>query len=193
MSNEPSEKVEPAVQGAVRDVAALWHLFFITNTAFIADRRLLWAQLALLGSALARAVRRESSRGSASELAERVCQSLRDLVVWHGTVATIGERRFQGYDPLLSEPRHQLNDLKQQAEQLIAHYNDTLDFLTWHWGEQGKRGRQPPSPLAWATLAEELQEQVDARVKLLLDLARAEACEMLGEDRRARAFRERHY
>ena len=42
------------------------------------------------------------------------------------------------------------------------------------------------------TLRTELREEAVARVKLFVDIARAEACEMVGEDKRAVAYRERH-
>jgi len=44
----------------------------------------------------------------------------------------------------------------------------------------------------WETLRAELADEAAAQGSLLADLAKAEACEMMGEDKRAVAFRERH-
>jgi hypothetical protein len=84
----------------------------------------LWTHLALLARLL-RDV--PAHTRAAAVLAEKTRLLARDAVLWHGTVATIAERRFQGYDPLLSRPRQGLDDLKRHAADLLARYNDRLE------------------------------------------------------------------
>ena len=190
LTAEP-EKVERAVRDAVRDVAALWHLFFVLNTCVMADVRLMWAYLLLLVHVVARWSRDDLGRPS-PVFEEQVRAYLTDLVVWHGVVDTISQRHFQSYDPLLPEARKQLDDLRKFAEDQLVRFNDHLAYLVWKKNESGKRTPKLPEPIEWETLRAELADQAAAQVSLLVDIGRAEACEMMGEDRRATAFRERH-
>jgi hypothetical protein len=123
---------------------------------------------------------------------EQVRFYLRDLVVWHAVAETIGERHFAGYDVLLSEPRTALGDLKRFAEEELLRFNDQLDWLVWRKKERRQRGPKLPVPIDWETLRAEFQDETARRVRELVDVARAEACDMMGEEKRAQAFRERH-
>jgi hypothetical protein len=49
-----------------------------------------------------------------------------------------------------------------------------------------------PAPIDLEEIKRAAQPSVDALVRLLVDMARAEACEMMGERRQALAFAERH-
>jgi len=106
LTGEP-EKVERAVRDAVRDVVALWHLFFILNICLMADVRLMRAQLLLLVHSMSRWTRNDL-RQLSPVFEEQVRLYLKDLVVWHGAVEAIGQRHYQAYAPLLPEARRRV-------------------------------------------------------------------------------------
>jgi hypothetical protein len=93
---------------------------------------------------------------------------------------------------LLPGPRKELEELKAQAEHLLVRFDDHLEFLTWKRQESGKRTPRLPKPIEWETLRDEVADEVASQVSLFVDLAKAEACQMMGEDQRALAFAERH-
>jgi hypothetical protein len=93
---------------------------------------------------------------------------------------------------LLPAHREELADLKEQAEHQLARFNDHLDYLVWRKKESGQRTPKLPQPIEWATLRDELKDEASAQVSLLVDVARAEACEMVGDRKRAVAYTERH-
>jgi hypothetical protein len=188
---DASARIYAGVRDAVREISALYYLFVEVNVRVDHERRLMWAHLALLSHAITAWSRDELSRKT-PPIEKQVRGYLRDLVVWHRVVETISERRYQGYDVLLPGPRKELDDLKAQAENLLARFNDHLDYLVWKRQESGKRTPRLPKPIEWETLCAELADHVAARVSLLVDVARAEACQMMGEDQRALAFAERH-
>jgi len=190
MAREPLEKVERAVRDAVRDVAALWYLFQVVNITIATERRLLWAHMELLAHTVFGWLRDEF--GAPERAAERVRSCVREVVVWHAVVETISRERFQGYDVLLSEPRQELDDLRRFAEDLLVRFNDQLDFFVWRKKERRKRGPKLPPPIDWETVHAEMQDEIATRVSTVVDVGRAEACDMMGETRRAQAFRERH-
>ena len=175
---------------SVRDVAALWYLFQVVNIALATERRFMWAQMQLLVHTVGSWLRDELD--FPERAAERVRSHVREVVVWHGVAETISKDRFQGYDVLLSEPRQELDDLRRFAAELLARFNDQLDFFVWRKNERGKRGPKLPPPIEWETVRAEMNDEIASRVKVLVDVGRAEACEMMGETRRAQAFRERH-
>jgi hypothetical protein len=186
-----SARIYAGVRDEVREIAALYYLFVEVNVRVDHERRLMWAHLALLSHALT-AWNRGALSAKAPPIEKQVRGYLRDLVVWHGLVEAISARRFQSHDVLLPGPRQELDDLKVQAEHLLARFNDHLDYLVWKRQESGKRTPRLPRPIEWVDPGKELADEVAAQVSLLVDLARAEACQMMCEDQRAVAFAERH-
>jgi len=71
-------------------------------------------------------------------------------------------------------------------------FNDHLDDLVWKKKESGKRTPKLPQPIEWETIRAAMADAVADYVSLLVDVARAEACEMMGEHKRVLAFAERH-
>jgi len=188
---EQSQKIRGAVRDAVRDVGAAYFLFVEVNRCVMAEGRTMWLSLLCLSHALTVWVRGELPR-NAPPIESQVRAYLRDLVVWTEVVETISERRFQGHDVLLPGHRQELDDLKEQAEHQLMRFGDHLDYLVWQKRESGKRTPKLPQPIEWETLRAELKDEVSVHVSSLVDAARAEVCEMMGEDKRAVAFRERH-
>ena len=190
MTKEPLDHVEQVTKDAVRDVAGLY-LFFDVNVALMAERRLLWSHLLLLSHALTAWTGVTSPRRR-PPIEQQVRLCLRDLVIWTEAIEAICKRRFQGYDVLLPEARKELDDLRTHAQDQLARFCDHLDLLDWRKQESGKRTPKLPKPIEWETLRTELKEDIAARVRLLVDVGRAEACEIVGDARRAAAYRERH-
>jgi len=190
MSHE-SQKIRGAVRDAVRDIGAAYYLFVEVNRCVMAEGRTMWLSLLCLSHALTAWTRGELPR-NAPPIASQVRGYVRDLVVWTEVVEMISERRYQGHDVLLPGHRQELDDLKKQAEHQLVRFNDHLDFLIWRKKESGERTPKLPKPIEWETLRAEVADDVDAHVRLLVDGARAEACEMMGERKRALAFVERH-
>jgi hypothetical protein len=185
-----SQKIRGAVRDTVRDIGALYFLFVEVNRSVMVESRTMWLSLLCLSHALTAWIRGELT-SKRPPIVSQARGYVRDLVVWHTVVATISERRYQGHDVLLPGTRKELDDLKAQAEGLLARFNDHLDFLAWEKKKEGKRTKLP-RPVEWDDLCRELANEVAAQVSLLVDMARAEACEMMGERSRALGFAERH-
>jgi hypothetical protein len=186
-----SQKIRGAVRDTVRDVGAAYFLFVDLNAGVMAEGRTMWLSLLGLSHALTPWTHGELPR-TAPPIASQVRAYLRDLVLWTEVVETISERRFQGYDVLLPGHRQELDDLKEQAEHLLVRFGDHLDHLVWQKQESGTRTPKLPKPITWETLCAQVADDVAAQVSLLVDVARAEACEMMGERQRALWFAERH-
>ena len=59
--------------------------------------------------------------------------------------------------------------------------------------EASRKGKRPlPKPIDVDAVRERAQPSAEAHATLLVDMARAEACEMMGEHKRVLAFAERH-
>ena len=145
---------------AVRDVAALWYLFFEVNGALMAERRLLWSHLLLLSHALT-AWTRGPSTPKSPPIEDQVRGYLGRLVIWTEAVETIRKRRFQGYDVLLPQARKELDDLRTHAQDQLARLMTTWT-CSWRRQESGKRRPKPSKPIERETLRTELREDIAA-------------------------------
>src|SRR5207237_7066106 len=114
-----------------------------------------------------------------------------ELYGWQGTVTLLGER-YYAQSPLMPEQEETLDWIVQQDELLVEMFNDHLEWEMMV--RQSARKRKPalPKPIDIAAVKRAAQPSVQALVRELVDMARAEACEMMGEKSRALAFTERH-
>ena len=126
----------------------------------------------------------------AARFAEGLGATLAEVYTWERTVATLTERYFQGECPLLGEAEESLQQMVEQAEQLADWFNDRVEFETATRAANGKRMLPKAIDLndVWCSTQSAAKEHAN----LLVDLARAEACELMGEHRQALAFAERH-
>ena len=179
---------------AVRDVATLWYLFLNVNARFMAEKRALWALLALHHSSMALlcSVHRDWFRAGEDSPDQRVMSTLIEVFMWDGIVRTLAERYYHGQSPLLAEAQENLDGLVEHGEQLAEMFNEHLELEIEL--QKGSRKRKPklPAPIDLDAVKRAAQPSVDAHVRLMVDMARAEACEMMGERQQALAFAERH-
>ncbi len=160
---------------AVRDVAMLFYLFMETNGQLHQEKRALCLLIALLLSSI-RHWFGDDPIPQWNESRERLQSAVEELYGWQLSVDRLGERYFQGICPLLAEAEQLLAWLVTQGEWLVEMFNDHLDFEVYRQQERPQQRRRKKKALLPETL----------------DLARAEACEMMGEHKQALAFMERH-
>ena len=80
----------------------------------------------------------------------------------------------------------------EQAEQLAERFNDRLEWEVEATKTSRKRKSPLPKPIDIDAVRRVARQSAQAQANLLVDMARAEACEMMGEHKRALAFAERH-
>jgi hypothetical protein len=95
-------------------------------------------------------------------------------------------------NPLLPEVEERLAQLVAEGVLLIGRFNDALELETA--ARKGTRKRKPPlpKPVDRGRSSKGAQPTAQSHASLLVDMARAEAHEMLGERKQALAFAKRH-
>ena len=125
-------------------------------------------------------------------LDRRLQLAVEELYGWQRAVSILGERYFQGVCALLPETEEQLGWIVAQGERLVELFNDHLGFEVYVEKERGKKNKTPlPKPLDIAALKRSAEPGAKALVAYQLALARAQACEMMGEQKRGIAYIER--
>jgi hypothetical protein len=117
---------------------------------------------------------------------------LEELYAWDDTVATLGERYFQGVNPLMPELDESLDWIVEQTEALVERFNEQLGWEREKQKRSRKRRPALPKPIDIEAVRRAGQTTAEAHVSLLVDIGRAEACDMMGEHDRALAFADRH-
>jgi hypothetical protein len=117
---------------------------------------------------------------------------LEELYVWQGAIATLSERYFQGVNPLMPEVEECLTAMVAEGELLVERFKETLELETA--ARKGTRKRKPalPRQIDLDAVKQGAEPISHAHARLLVDLARAEAHEIMGERQQALAFAERH-
>ena len=82
-------------------------------------------------------------------------------------------------------------DMVGHAEQMVERFNDRVEWEA-ECAEDKKRKTALPKPIVVEAAKRRAQPTADELVRTLVDMARAEACDMMGEHTRALAFAERH-
>jgi hypothetical protein len=162
------------------------------NGRFLAEKRALYFQLALLFSSYREWVLGREWREWDEPLDQRIRSALAELYAWNDAVALLAERYFQGLNPLMPEEEESLNWIVEQTEQLAERFNDRLEWEAEARKTSRKRKSPSPKPIDLDAVRRVAQQTPQAQANLLVDMARAEACEMMGEHKRALAFAERH-
>ena len=101
------------------------------------------------------------------------------------------ERYFQEECPLLGEVEETLVDMVGHVEQMVERFNDRIEYET-EFTEDEKFKAALPKPIDLDAAKRSAQPVADELLRTLVDMARAEACDMMGEKERALAFAERH-
>jgi hypothetical protein len=122
----------------------------------------------------------------------RIASGLSEVYGWQGTIGILAERYFEGVNPLMPEVEVRLATMVSEADLLAASFNDALEMEAG--ARKGTRTRKPalPKPIDVEAIKAGTMAAAEAHASLLVDMARAEACEMMGERQRALAFAERH-
>ena len=177
---------------AVRDVATLFYLFVGVNARFMEERRALCLLGAFLSSSLGHWFREGKLPVWDEPLDRRLTSAIEELYGWQVAVDLLSERYYQGVSPLLPETEENLTWIVEQIERLVDLFNDHRELEVELTKLHGKRKPKLPAPINIAAAKRSAEPRAKAHVSLLVDLAQAQACEMMGERKRALAFVERH-
>ena len=183
--------MEQGSRGAVRDAAALWYLFVGVNERFRQDRRALTLLVSLLHFRYAAWVRSDLPEWE-DQLNDDIASCLVELHAWEGAIGAASERYFAGISPLLPEAEAHLAALQERAELLTDRFNDSVELEEAARRRTKKRRPKLLAPIDTAKVRRNAQPSVDALLHSLVDMAQAEACDMMGEKKQALAFAERH-
>jgi hypothetical protein len=191
LKGQRAQFLERGGRDAVRDAAMLWFLFVHVNERFMGEQRAMWLLIALLYAQVGAWVYQDF-RAMDEPLDGRIGSCLGELYGWQGTLSTLSERYFQGVTPLMSEGEERLALMVTEGEQLAVRFNDALEMETA--ARKGTRKRRPalPTPIDLEAVKQGAQPTAESHANLLVDMARAEACEMMGEKKQALAIVERH-
>jgi len=192
VSGQRTDFLDRGERDAVRDVATLFYLFVEVNGRFMAEERALYLLVALLFAEYRQWVRDGELPERDEPLDRQLTSALGELYAWDDAVAALTERYFQGVNPLMPEVEESLDWIAEQAEQLAERFNEHLEFESKARKASRKRKPALPKPIDLGALREGAQLTAQAHANLLVDMARAEACEMMGERQRALTFAGRH-
>ena len=190
---ERQDLIERGEFDADRDIATLFYLFVGVNADFLSEKRALCLLVLLLLTSL-----RDWSRsgGELPRLDEpfdrRLQLAIEELYAWQQTVALLSERYFQRVSPLLSETEESLTWVVAQGELVVEIFNDRLEWEMEVQKQSKKRKPKLPAPIDAAVARRNAEPAAKAHVALLVDMARSQACEIMGERKRGLAYIERH-
>jgi hypothetical protein len=191
IKGQRAQFLERGGRDAVRDAATLWFLFVEANGRFMAEQRAMWLLVALLYAQLGAWVYQEF-RELDEPLNVRIASCLDELFGWQGTIGALAERYFQGVSPLMPEADERLASLVAEAELLAERFNGALDMEAADRKDSRKRKPKLPVPIDLEAVRRTVVASAESHASLLVDMARAEAHEMMGERKQALAFAERH-
>jgi len=126
------------------------------------------------------------------QLNDDIASCLVELHAWEGAIGAASERYFAGISPLLPEAEAHLAALQERAELLTDRFNDSVELEEAARRRTKKRRPKLLAPIDTAKVRRNAQPSVDALLHSLVDMAQAEACDMMGEKKQALAFAERH-
>jgi hypothetical protein len=191
LKGQRAQFLERGGRDAVRDAATLWFLFVGANSQFMAEQRAMALLLALLNALVGIWVHQDCPAWD-DPLDGRVASCLSEIYGWHGTISTLSERYFEGVNPLMPEIEECLTDIVAEGELLAERFNDALEMEAAV--RKGARKRRPalPQPVDLEAIRINVQTAAESHASLLVDMARAEAHEMMGEKKQALALAERH-
>jgi hypothetical protein len=185
-------RMDQALREAHREVYFRFYLFTGLNARFMQEKRALWLLTAFVSGGLIdvvygdRAERWETWR-------ERLEYLVAEVLMWEGAWARIKARYYEGQEVLMPEAVSTLTGLVEQSTYLVELFNQWADALQ---GE-AKRARKRktagvPELLEVEDIRRRTTDSTNLEYARIVDLAKAEACEAVGERARALAFAGRH-
>jgi hypothetical protein len=176
-----------ALRFAVRDVGFLYILASNLNWRLVERRRAHWLHVALCGTMLRLAVADESARELA-RARDQVEEALATACIQQGTVATIERRYFSGASALFPDIAADVAALVTATERTVQLGNDLVGIFTAPAPQRRDRTKvvaPPPdpgfTPLDCAAVRAQCAAAIEAEVSLQVDLAKAEALDLIGE------------
>ena len=121
---------------------------------------------------------------------------LPEIYILSRAINSISQRYFEGQDPLFSEVSDGFDQLLALVEKLVNIYNEALagdiERSERLLIEPGEGQNQSPLTIDLAGLVETVQGSAKEQVAYLVDMAKADALDLLGETRQAFELVERH-
>ena len=121
---------------------------------------------------------------------------LPEIYILSRAINSISQRYFEGQDPLFSEVSDGLGQLLALVEKLVNIYNEALagdiERSERLLIEPGEGQNQSPLTIDLAGLVETVQGSAREQVAYLVDMAKADALDLLGETRQAFELVDRH-
>ena len=121
---------------------------------------------------------------------------LPEIYILSRAINSISQRYFEGQDPLFSEVSDGFGQLLALVEKLVNIYNEALAVDIERSErlliEPGEGQNQSPLTIDLAGLVETVQGSAREQVAYLVDMAKADALDLLGETRQAFELVERH-
>ncbi len=121
---------------------------------------------------------------------------LPEIYILSRAINSISQRYFEGQDPLFSEVSDGFGQLLALVEKLVNIYNEALagdiERSERLLMETGDGQNQSPLTIDLAGLVETVQGSAREQVAFLVDMAKADALDLLGETRQAFELVERH-
>jgi hypothetical protein len=192
LKGQRAQFLERGGRDAVRDAATLWFLFVGANSKLMAEQRAMALLVALLNALVGIWVHQDCPARD-DPLDGRIASCLSEIYGWQATIGVLAERYFEGVNPLMPEIGERLANMVREGELLAASFNDAL--MTETAARKAARRRSPalPTPIDPEAIRRSVEAAADSHASLLVDMARAEAHEMMGERKQALAFAERHF
>jgi hypothetical protein len=195
MKGEKPEAARRAERTAVREVAFLFYLQLQENTRLWGDWRAMCLHLAYVVCKLCGLFQEDEPReADLSEARAHVEAMIGEFLQWDLAIGKVAGRYYAGASLLLPAQAEQLAASLQQAEQVVALFNDHLDYLAWRRTEsaqrtdKGKKRKLPPlllAPIDLDGLKASIQPAGIDLARHIVVMAEAEAAEFMGETRQA--------
>ena len=127
---------------------------------------------------------------------ELALRFLPEIYTLRGAIASINRRYFDGQDVLFPAESEGLDQLLALMEKLVGNYNEDLtgsiERVENLFGET-RDGHQPSRlTIGMAVLIDSVQAATKDQVSYLVDMAKADALDLLGENRQALELVDRH-
>jgi hypothetical protein len=188
-------RIAQAVREARREVYFLFYLFTGLNTRFMQEKRALWLWVALVSSELKEVVCYDR-HPHLPEWREHLERLVAEVIRWEGAWAEIKTRYYEGQEVLMPDVVEQLSGLVEQVSHVVEMFNNWAEALQYEAMSRRKRKRPVPDPLPEPLDLDDVRSRITDSTALqtaqIVDMAKAEACEAVGERTWALEYAGRH-
>ena len=204
MKGEPRHEVSGAIRSAVKDTIFLFHLHQQVNTKLMSEHdtnvyRFRWLSSELQKLLYENLVSDVLSRDGKHRLARSKAKRSDDLALWKSSceeflrglysmrdaIAFVSRKYFDGHEMLFSEVADGFNVTVKYLEELAEMYNDEVMSM-------GRPNRRNGRLIGSASLQAKCAKSSVAHFAYLVDMAKAEALDFMGDNRAAVELAERH-